>query len=182
MKRMLSLTTALTLVAPIAQADSFTDQVTKAFQDLGFEFIEVETGPTQVRVEGLRGRQIYEVIYDRSTGDILTQDVDFADLEDLERSGVVLIAREEDFLDQDDLQEIADEFEDEDDDDDEDAGEEDSDDGDDGADGDEEDKGDVGEKGDDGDDGSEDDDGDDGDDDDEDDDGDDGDDEKDDDD
>ena len=64
---------AFTLWAGIAQADQFTDTVVSKFQELGFDYIEVKEGISQLKVEAIQGNRKLEVIYDRETGKILKQ-------------------------------------------------------------------------------------------------------------
>jgi hypothetical protein len=98
MKRTLLATAALTLWAGTAMADAFTDGVVAKFQEMGFAFIEVQDGLTQVKVEGIKGSTQLEVIYDRATGRILKQEQGRAEAENVGRSGVQIRERNRDFL------------------------------------------------------------------------------------
>ena len=103
MQKTLALTTAFALWTAAAQADGFTDAVLAKFQERDFDYIEVKEGPTQVKVEAVRGTQKLEVIYDRATGSILKQEQERADSDEIGRSGIEIDRRNEDFLDGDDL-------------------------------------------------------------------------------
>jgi len=81
-----------------AAADPFTDRVITEFRELGFQSIEVKNGPTQVKVEGIRGNREYEVVYDRATGRILKQEQGLADSRKIDRDGVEVQQRDRDFV------------------------------------------------------------------------------------
>ena len=93
----LSLIAAL-ILGSAATADPFTDRVIAEFRELGFQSIEVKNGPTQVKVEGVRGNREYEVVYDRATGRILKQEQGLADDRDVGRDGVEEQQRNRDFV------------------------------------------------------------------------------------
>lgn len=86
------------LAATPALSQSLRDQLIAGYQTQGYDFIEVKTGPTQIKIEATRGNQTLEVIYDASTGEILSQEVGRAEAEDQGRTGVELDTRNEDFL------------------------------------------------------------------------------------
>ena len=90
---------AFALWAGAANADQFTDDVVAKFQELGFDYIEVKEGISQVKVEAVQGNRKYEVIYDRATGKILKQENERADADEIGRSGVDIDRRNRDFLD-----------------------------------------------------------------------------------
>lgn len=81
-----------------AQADPFTDAVVTRYQEMGFNFIEVQNGQTQVKVEAIRGTEKLEVIYDRATGRILKQEQERAEIEEQNRTGVQVRERSRDFV------------------------------------------------------------------------------------
>lgn len=95
-------TTAAMLLGTTALADAFTDAIVEDLQNAGYSFIEIKTGPTQVKAEGVKGSQKIEVIYDRSTGEILKQEIETADPDDIGRVGVQYDDEDDDFLDDDD--------------------------------------------------------------------------------
>lgn len=98
MHRSLKLAVAFSIWAGVAQADAFTDAIVTNLQDLGYEFIEIQSGISQVKVEATRGTDKLEVIYDRVTGAILKQENEQAEAEDIGRSGVKIRNRDRDFL------------------------------------------------------------------------------------
>ena len=122
--------TAFAIWVGAAHADTFNDSIVQNLTDLGYEFIEIKNGPTQVKVEAIRGAEKLEVIYDRTTGKILKQERESAlGDDDYGRSGLQIDTRRDDFLDDD--EDDDDEDDDEDDDDDESDDDEDDDDEDD---------------------------------------------------
>jgi hypothetical protein len=103
----------------LAQGNPFSAQVIENLQELGYEYIEVKSGPTQLKVEAVRGSDKLEVIYDLATGQILKQETEDAGDDYVGRTGVEFEDEDRDFLDSDDSDDDDDdEDEDEDDDDD----------------------------------------------------------------
>lgn len=116
MHRSIPLATAFAIYMGAAHADTFTDAIVTNLQDLGYDFIEIQNGINQVKVEAVRGSEKLEVVYDKSTGKILKQERESAG-EDAGRSGVQVRNRSRNFLDDDDIDGRDDEDDDEDDDD-----------------------------------------------------------------
>lgn len=110
---------AFALWSSAAHADRFTDAVIERYQELGFDYIEVKEGVSQLKVEAIRGSQKYEVIYDRDSGRILKQETDAAEADEVGRSGVDIDREGRDFLDRDDIDDRSDDDEDDESDDDE---------------------------------------------------------------
>ena len=100
--RAIPVAVAFSLWAGASNADQFTDDVIATFQEMGFDYIEVKEGITQLKVEAIQGSEKYEVIYDRATGTILKQETERADADEIGRSGVEIDRRARDFLDDDD--------------------------------------------------------------------------------
>lgn len=75
------------------------DQAVAEFQDMGFEFIEVQDGIDQLKIEAVKGTQQLEVIYDKSSGRILKQEQERADADDIGRTGVQIRQRNRNFVD-----------------------------------------------------------------------------------
>ena len=102
----LTVAAAFALWSAAAHADAFTDTVIERYQDMGFQFIEVKRGPSQLKVEAIMpdGRKV-EVIYDRETGRILKQENERADADEADRIGFEIDTRGEDFLDDEDDEE-----------------------------------------------------------------------------
>lgn len=74
MKKTLLTTTAMILVAGALSAQSIADQVITALQADGYERIEIDNGPSTIKVEAIRGDRKLEIIYDAITGEILEQE------------------------------------------------------------------------------------------------------------
>ena len=146
MKRTLMMTAAFIFGGHMAFAALTTDTVVTDLTALGYTRIEIKTGPTQMKVEAIRGTEKLEVIYDIDSGDILKQEIESVDAGDDIAPGVEISTDDEDFVDGDN--DDQDEDEDEDEDEDKDAVEDGDDDGDDDS-GDEDDDSDDEDEGDD---------------------------------
>ena len=72
--KIIALTLALGTTA--AFADATTDRLVQELQTDGYTRIEVKTGPTQTKVEAIRGTEKVEFVYDNATGTILKREVD----------------------------------------------------------------------------------------------------------
>lgn len=99
MNRSIPIAAAFAVWVGVAHADGFTDSIVANLQGLGYEFIEIQNGIGQVKVEAIRGAEKLEVIYDRATGQILKQEREQAELSETGRSGVQVRDRNRDFLD-----------------------------------------------------------------------------------
>lgn len=93
---------AAALIGGSASADPFVDAVVKNLQDLGYTYVEVERGPSQLSFEGVRGTEELEVIYDIATGQIIKQETGRADAEYIGRTGVEIGTSDENFVGNDD--------------------------------------------------------------------------------
>ena len=122
-KTLFPLTTAALLMGSVAIADPFAEAVVKNLQDLGYDYIEVKRGQSQLKAEAVRGDQKLEVVYDLATGQIISREDEWADDDYVGRSGVEIRTENRDFLDDDDDD---DDFDDDDDDDDRDDDDDDS--------------------------------------------------------
>ncbi len=95
--------TAFAIWAGAAHADPFNDAIVDNLTELGYQFIEIKTGPTQVKVEAIRGAEKLEVIYDRKTGKILKRERESAlGDDDFGRNGVQFDTERDNFLNADD--------------------------------------------------------------------------------
>ena len=63
----------------------------------GYTFVEVKQGPTQTKLEALKGANVVEVVYDNGTGEIISQETQPADAEDLGRTGIKIKTTDKDF-------------------------------------------------------------------------------------
>lgn len=88
----------------MASAGALTDQVVADLQSQGFDRIEVDEGPTQVKFEAIRstdGVKI-EVVYDSTTGTIIKQEQDTVTPGTNVTPGVFIESDDEDFVDNND--------------------------------------------------------------------------------
>ena len=116
MKSQLLTTTTIAILASSAVfADAFTDQIIADLSAQGFTSIQIENGPTQVKVEASDGTQEVEFIYDRATGQVISQETEADDNDGT--PGVSVSQSDEDF-DEDESDNDADDESDDDDDDD----------------------------------------------------------------
>ncbi len=103
MFRTLLLTTAATaLSAAAAFAEINAQDVVSAYQAEGFTRVEVKTGPTQVKVEAIRGTAKREVVYDRATGAVLKTETERVNAGDDTAPGVEISRENRDFTGRDD--------------------------------------------------------------------------------
>ena len=132
MKKFLMMTTAaLALSASMASAQVTADEIVTDLQDADYTKIEVKVGPTQIKIEAIRGDEKYEAIIDRETGDVLKAETEAVEAGDDTTPGVEIENEAEDFDEEDDEDEVDDEDDDEDDDDDDEDDDDDDDDDDD---------------------------------------------------
>lgn len=149
--RLMLFTAAVALSANMAFAAIDGQALADAYLAEGYEFVEVKVGPTQTKVEAIRGNVKVEVVYDNETGAILEQEQEEADADQIGRTGSQVSTVAEDFEDDDEDDEDEDDDDDEDDEDEDDEDDDDEDD-----DGDEEDEDDDDDDEDDGDSGDDD--------------------------
>lgn len=135
MKRTLMMTAAFIFGGHMAFAAMTTDSIVSDLTEQGYTRIEIKTGPTQIKVEAIRGTEKLEVIYDIESGKVLKQETEVVEAGDDTAPGVEISSDDEDFVDGSDEDEDEDDNdnddEDDDNDDDEDEGHDDEDDGDD---------------------------------------------------
>ena len=93
---------ALALGAMIASGGAAmaltSDQVVADLQTAGYSRVAVRVGPTQMKVEAIRGTEKLEVIYDRTSGAVLKTETKTASGRDASRSGVSVRDRNRDFV------------------------------------------------------------------------------------
>ena len=87
-KKSIPLAAAFAIFSGAAHADAFTDQIVSDLQAQGYDYIEVKDSPNFVEVEAIRGTEKLEVVYDRSTGEIIEQEEETADRDEQGQSGV----------------------------------------------------------------------------------------------
>jgi len=103
MKTMMMATSAVLLSAGIAvsqgtDTQALANQLLAQYQSDGFTYVEVERGPTQIKVEGIRNGLETETIYDAATGNVLRTETDRADRDEIGVTGFEMSSRSTDFL------------------------------------------------------------------------------------
>jgi len=124
----------LTTTAAFAAIDG--NELADAYLAEGYTFVEVKVGPTQTKVEAIKGGIKVEVIYDNETQDIIKREQESADADEIDRQGKEVRKVNRDFEGKDgkgrgDDDDDANDDDDDDDDGDDDHGGDDDDDGDD---------------------------------------------------
>ena len=128
MKRTLMMTAAFLFAGQMAFAALSTNTVVSDLTGLGYTRIEIKTGPTQMKVEAIRGTEKLEIIYDIETGAVLKQEIGEVYQGENTTPGVEIKTDDEDFVDGNDDDNDEDEVEDNDNDDHENEDDNDSDD------------------------------------------------------
>lgn len=100
--KLLMTVSALVLSSTMAFAALSTDSVVADLQAQGYSRIEVKTGPTQTKIEAIKGSDKLEVIYDTATGAELTREMGSVGLLESTTEGVFYDDRGRDFLTGDD--------------------------------------------------------------------------------
>ncbi|QYK41414.1 MAG: hypothetical protein KF887_18955 [Paracoccaceae bacterium] len=85
----------LLLSAPAVVALSAQDLI-DSYSAEGFTRIEVKSGPTQTKVEAIRGTEKVEVVYDNASGSVLKREVETVAAG--ARAGIEIDTRDRDFL------------------------------------------------------------------------------------
>ena len=116
MKRTLMMTAAFLIAGQMAFAAISTNTVVTDLQGQGYTRIEIKTGPTQMKVEAIRGTEKLEIVYDIETGAILKQESGEIYQGENTTPGVQISKDDDDFVDgKDDDEDDQEEDEDEDD-------------------------------------------------------------------
>ena len=101
-KSLTAIALALAVSGAAATAAVTTESVVREFQADGYGWIEVKKGPTQMKVEAVRGTEKVEVVIDIASGDVLERETETASLRDQGRTGVQVQDRARDFTGRDD--------------------------------------------------------------------------------
>lgn len=99
MKRTLMMTTAMIFAGGMAFAAIDAQQLADSYIAEGYTSVEVKQGPTQTKVEAVKGTSLVEAVYDNATGEIISQETQPADAEELAQTGVEIKTTDEDFED-----------------------------------------------------------------------------------
>lgn len=120
--RLLCYSAAIMLTTGAAFAAIDGNALADAYLAEGYSFVEVKVGPTQTKVEAIKGNIKVEVIYDNETQDIIKRERARADADELGREGKQVRDVNRDFESDDDGDRKGRDDDDEDDDDDDDKG------------------------------------------------------------
>jgi hypothetical protein len=93
------LTTALVIWGGAAMAVVTTDALVADLQAQGYSWIEVKQGPTQIKVEAVKGSVKVETVYDIATGAVIESETERASTAEQGRTGVEVQTRDRDFED-----------------------------------------------------------------------------------
>ena len=102
MKTIFITTSVVLFSAGMAASQDLADQLLAQFQAEGYDYIEVQRGLSQIKVEGIRSGLETEIVYDAVTGAVLSTEVGRADSDDIGRTGFEIRTRARDFTDDDD--------------------------------------------------------------------------------
>lgn len=102
MKRTTFMAAVFALAASIALAQDATQSTVDQFQADGYTRIEVKVGPTQTKIEAIRGDTKVEVVIDKATGAVLKREVETVRPGENTTPGVFIDSRDDDFVDGDD--------------------------------------------------------------------------------
>lgn len=100
--RLLSFTAAIVMTTGAAFAAIDGNTLADAYLAEGYDFVEVKVGPTQTKVEAIKGNTKIEVIYDNATQEIIKRERDGVDDNDRGRQGKQVRTVDSDFEDDDD--------------------------------------------------------------------------------
>jgi hypothetical protein len=98
MPKLKLLATALILSAGAAYAAVTPEQIAAGYTAQGYTRVEIKTGPTQMKVEAIRGTEKLEVIIDTATGAVLKTETEAVGAFENTRPGVSVRDRNRDFL------------------------------------------------------------------------------------
>jgi len=98
MKKTIATASLMMGVSTFAMAQTVSEQVISQLRGEGFTYFEVKNGPTQVKIEAIRGNEEVEVIYDLATGALLKQEMGRAGADEQGLSGIETDQEDEDFV------------------------------------------------------------------------------------
>ncbi len=96
--KLMLFTAAAALSANMAFAAINPETLAAAYQAEGYTYVEIKVGPTQTKLEAVKGDRKVEVIYDNASGDVIKQEFDSAD-DYSGRTGVEIQTAARDFED-----------------------------------------------------------------------------------
>lgn len=100
--RLTLLVAAIAFSGSMAFAALSTQDVIDQLNAQGYTRVEVKVGPTQTKVEAIRGTEKLEVVYDNASGDTLKSEVGTVEAGEDTTPGVSIRNRKNDFVDAND--------------------------------------------------------------------------------
>ncbi len=98
MKRLMMTTAAVMFAGTMAFAAITSDSVISDLQAQGYTRVEVKVGPTQMKVEAIKGTEKVELIYDTATGTVLKREAGTVGAFENTAPGVQVSDRNRDFV------------------------------------------------------------------------------------
>jgi phosphopantothenoylcysteine synthetase/decarboxylase len=99
--RLMLFTAAAALSANMAFAAINPQTLADSYIAEGYTYVEVKVGPTQTKLEAVKGDRMVEVVYDNATGDVINSEFQAADDDYVGRTGVEIDTSDKDFSDDD---------------------------------------------------------------------------------
>jgi hypothetical protein len=100
--RLMIFTAATALSAGMAFAAINPERLAQSYRDAGYTYVEVKVGPTQTKLEAVKGNRKVEVVYDNASEDIIKQEFENAGAGYVGRTGVEIETSARDFEDDQD--------------------------------------------------------------------------------
>ncbi len=100
--RLMMFTAAAALSATMAHAAIDPQALADAYIKEGYTYVEIKVGPTQTKLEAVKGDRKVEVIYDNVTEKPIKEEFEDADDDYLGRTGIEIETSDDDFEDADD--------------------------------------------------------------------------------
>lgn len=117
--KLMMFTAATALSANMAFAAIDAQALAASYIAEGYTYVEVKVGPTQTKLEAIKGDRKAEVIYDNATEAVIKSEFEDADDDYIGRTGIEIDTSDDDFEDGDDDENDDDENDDDENDDDE---------------------------------------------------------------
>ena len=97
--KLMMFTAAAALTANMAYAAINPQALADSYIANGYTYVEVKQGPTQTKLEAVKGDVKVEVVYDNTTGGIIKQETEQADDDYIGKTGVEIEDSDRDFED-----------------------------------------------------------------------------------
>jgi hypothetical protein len=96
--KLLTYTAVAALSVNVALAAVDPQALGRAYLAEGYTYVEVKVGPTQTKLEGVKGDRKVEVIYDNASGAVIKQEFEDADDDYRGRTGIEIEDSRRDFV------------------------------------------------------------------------------------